>query len=349
MRFDELDDLARRVPSHPVVSAADLTALGADPDAVQAALGRWQVPARGIYVTTEAPVVGHLLARVAHKRGGPSSVVSGLVAARHLGLRWVPDLPGAVVLVEPERRRRSVPDAVLVWRTREHARLETTDWDGVPVAPVARVVVDAARQVVRHHRRRLGASASPEVRRRVADLCLREVRGLVLGAVADGRCSADDVRLALGAGSVRDAATIRRACLDADRGAASPPEAELVDGLLDRGVPFWCNVELWRGGRLLAVVDVWLVGTGVGAEVDSEEAHGSPGDLDATLQRHRVLTSVGAELLHVTPTRYRGAPERFHDELLAAAAARVRKGLGDPPGVELRPRGPLLGVPSRAA
>ncbi|MGZ6793122.1 MAG: hypothetical protein ACXVFV_09225 [Mycobacteriales bacterium] len=150
----------------------------------------------------------------------------------------------------------------------------------------------------------------------------------------------EDVEAVLAAGAVGGSALVRRACVDARRGVLSPPEAELADGLLTTGVPFTCNVEVWLDGELLGVVDAWLVGTGTGAEVDSGQWHASTDRLDATLERDRRFRRAGLELVHVTPGRYRRDPDAFHRELLATAAA--RQCLGEPAGLVLVPRGPLL-------
>ena len=167
----------------------------------------------------------------------------------------------------------------------------------------------------------------------------------MLGAIADRLCSVADIQALVEAGPKRDSALLRRACRDAIRGAASPPEAELVDHLLEYGVPFACNVEVWVGEELVAVLDALLVGTGVGAEMDSKEAHEREDLLDATLRRHARLERLGFTLRHVTPTRYRDDPAAFHEELFATARERLSVGKGDPSGVRLVPRGPLMTGP----
>lgn len=342
MRSDELEDLAATLgaTSAGVVTAAALRLAGAHPDAVTLALAsRWQAPVRGVYVLHQQPLSAVELAHVAVAHAGAGAVLTGLAAARALGLRWVPDLPAAMVLVEPERRRASSQGQVLVRRCAGLSSLATSSWAGLRVAPVAQVVADACRQVVSH--RRSGHDGTrPQAW--LDETCLREVRGLVLGAVADRRCTVEELVAVVEAGAMNGSALLRRACRDAGRGAASPPEAELGDGLWGLGVPFWCNVEVHDDQGLVAVLDAYLVGTGVGAEVDSRQEHASEQHLDATLRRHRKVQSRGAELLHVTPTRYRSDPAGFHRELVAAAQGRLARGLGDPPGLRFVPRGPLL-------
>jgi hypothetical protein len=164
----------------------------------------------------------------------------------------------------------------------------------------------------------------------------------VLGAVADGQTSPADLLALLDAGAVGGTAWARRAVRDARRGAASPPEAELADGLLGCGHRFYVNPEVRVLGRFVGFLDVYLVGTGVGAEMDSKERHGEQEALDDTLVRHEHVSSSGLSLVHVTPTRYRADPAGFRTRLLEAVAGRRRRGLGEPEGLEVLPRGPLL-------
>lgn len=350
MRLDELDALVGTLdlPCPTVVTAAALRVAGADPDTVRRAVRtRWQAAVRGVYVTHREPLTPIELAHVAAVHAGPDVALTGLLAARALGLRWVPDLPGAMVLVDPERRRCGSEGLVLVRRCDALASMETTTWEGLSVAPVAQVVLDACRQVLTLRKATLPMRPSPGQHAWFAKTCLREIRGLVLGAVADRLCTAEELRHVLDAGAMAGSAMIRRACTDAERGAASPPEAELVDGLLTCGVLFACNVEVWEGDVLLAVLDVHLVGTGVGGEMDSKEAHGSEELLDLTLVRHAGLESRDVKLYHVTPTRYRRAPDAFHRDLLDAAARRLAEGKGDPASLRFVRRGPLLQGPRR--
>ena len=308
--------------SHGVVTAAELRGAGADPDAVAAALEReWQrTPLRGVYIIDDRPITDVVKGHAAVKHAGPDAVVTGLLACHWYELRWVPESEAVQVLVEPERRRRGSEGWVLVRRFCDINRLATIEYEGLLLAPIAQSVVDGSRELSE----------------------LQDVRGLVLGAVADGRCTAKELLAILDAGAVAGTALARRACRDAERGATSPPEAELVDVLLGYGVPFYCNVEVWVNGEFLGVADVWLVGTGVGGEQDSREHHGDSDKLDSTLLRDKRFTRAGAVLAHVTPTRFRLAPDAFVWEMFHEVLNRQAKGLGDPPGLELRPRGPLL-------
>lgn len=351
MRMEDLFALAAELGKDRcgVVTAAALRLAGADPDTIRDALCRyWQAPVRGVYLRHRQPPSTAELAHVALAHAGHGSVLTGVLAARAHRLRWVPELPGAMVLVAPHLRRVNSEGKVLVRRCAGLGELVTTAWNGVPIAPVQQVVVDTCRQLLAVRKADLGPRPTLVRRAWFEQWCLRDIRGLVLGAVADKRCTVEELRAVLDAGATRDSALIRRACNDAARGAASPPEAELVDDLLEYGVPFACNVELWDGEILVAVLDAYLIGTGVGAELDSEEAHGETDALDATLQRHKRVKAYGLELCHITPTRYRGSPAAFHAELFAEAKAQLARGAGDPPGLRMVLRGPVLRGPRRA-
>lgn len=252
-------------------------------------------------------------------RTQPPAVISGLAGAQALGLRWVPGHDRVQVLVGPQVQRCS-NEQVLVRRAVDVASIDTWRWGGLAVADAARLVVDGARECT----------------------SLRDVRGVVLGAVADGHADPTTLLELLDAGAVGSTAWARRAVGDAVRGAASPPEAEVVDGLLGCGYPFYVNPEVRMLGTFVGHLDIYLLGTGVGAEVDSKERHGQQESLDDTLVRHDRADTCGLSLVHVTPTRYRADPEAFRGRLFGKVAERRSRGLGEPGGLEVIPRGPLL-------
>lgn len=297
-----------------VTTADALNAIGADrPQRKRIVRAGRLVPVlRGIYAFDEAGELA--LAHAAVRRGGPGAIVTGLGAARWLGLRWVPPSERVHILIPAKRRRASSP-LVLVRRAHDHHTVATWTRDGLHVATADRGVVDGSRELT----------------------TLNEVRGLVLGAVADGWCTTEPLRRLLATGAVGGTAHCRRAVLDAERGAASPPEAELIDTLLRRRVPFVANPELWLDGCLIGLPDVYLLGTGVGGELDSKERHGDGELLDATLQRHGRFADAALWLEHITPARFRRDPESYVDMLLARAAAHR-----EPAGLRVVHRGPVL-------
>lgn len=304
-----------------IVTTAEIVAADLDPRVAerQARGSSWQRPARGVYVPYATQLSGLDLGRVAGRFAGTRVVVSGLVPLRELGLRWLPASDGVLGLVAPEVRTPSSKRVVLR-RTKDLDELQTWWRGGVELAPVQRAVVDAARE-------------TPS---------LRDVRGIVLGAVADGWADVDTLDAILATTQRNGSGLTRRAIEDARRGAASPPEAELVDELTGCGVPFYVNPELWLDGRLLGCTDVYLPGLGIGGEVESVERHGSDDDTETTYDRHERITAPGLELVHLSVRRIRRDVTEAAGHLLGRARARRGMRQPEPPGLLVVPRGPLL-------
>jgi len=308
-------DAARRADG--LLTTSQLSTIGGSADLAerQVRSGRWQRPARGIYALHDRELSGLDLGRVAALLAGERVVLSGLVVLRELDLRWVPATDGVLGLVHVDVRTRS-NGRVTLRRTKDLDHLETWRRGGLELAPIARAVVDAARQIP----------------------SLRDVRGVVLGAVADGWAEASELRSILHGTQRNGSGLCRRALQDADRGCASPPEAELVDALVGCGQPFYVNPELWLHGRRLGSPDVWFVGTGVGGEVESNERHGSEQDTETTYDRHERFTAPGLELVHLSVRRIR----RDVDEAARHLLSRVSRGPVAPPRLIVKPCGPLL-------
>lgn len=311
-------------PSFLVFRSDELRAAGIHPDTVTRLVtaGQWQLLWRGVYLCSAEPPTALQRAWAAVKHAGApgrTTLVTGLAGAAGLGMRWVPDRRAVQVLVGAEVYRTSTP-GVLVRRAWDVDLVPTWRWGGLLVAEPARLVVDGARECS----------------------SLRDVRGLVLGAVADRHCTTAEIREILDRGAVGGTALTRRAARDADQGALSPPEAELVDILRGRGFDFLVNPLVWVGAHFVGRFDVLLLGTGIGLEVDSEEHHSRPSDLSATLERHGRAAAAGLELLHVTPRALRADPLAFVDRIHREVARRRAGGVGEPLGLRALPSGPLL-------
>lgn len=303
-------------PSGGVLTSHGLRALGHPLDLAdrEVRAGRWQRAARGTYLLHDRPPGSGDLARAAAAHVGGPCVVTALVAGHLLGLRWLPPARHVEVLVDARQRVRS-SGLVRVHRVRDLELVPRWTWAGVPVATPDRAVVDAAR-----------ASAD-----------LREVRGLVLGAVQDGWADVADLTARLEEGRRNGSALVRRALVDAARGCASPPEAELVDALVGRRVPFLVNPELTVPGTVLGSPDLYVVGSAVGGEVESDERHGDGRAQESTYDRHERFAAAGVELVHLSVARLRRDPDEAASYLLSRAQGRPA-----PPGLLVRARGPVL-------
>jgi hypothetical protein len=318
-------ELGRR--SARAVSASELVAREVDLRAVTLLVKAGEVHKlwRGMYAfgpvsdsTRAHAALKHASQRLDKAKPQPTPVVTGLLAARALDLPWVPDSTHVHVLVGEDVRRPSYPQ-VTVRRCWDLEAVDTWSLLGARTADATRAVYDGTRECA----------------------SLRDVRGLVLGGVNEG-VTTKDLTTLLDEGAVGGTAWARRAVLDAERGCASPPEAEAVDAMIGCGWPFYVNPDLYLDGVFLCRPDLFLVGTGSGGELDSVQEHvASQAKLADTLNRHTAAAR-SIDLLHRTPAQLREDPPRMVRELIAQAQDRLSRGLGDPAGLEIRPRGPLL-------
>lgn len=309
-----------------VISFGQVVEAGVDPHlpAREVAAKRWQLMCRGIYLASIDPATDEQRAWCAQLAGGEGAVVTGAVACRLHGVADVPDVSMAA-LVECDRQR-SPGDDVVCLRTAREAFVRERD-DGIRLADVTRAVIDTARMTQ----------------------SLRDVRALVMAAMNGGHTVASLLRKELDAGPQRGSALSRRALDDWDDGARSAPEAEAADWLREeararRCPPFLLNPVLYLDGVRIGSPDVYVVGTGLGNEMDSKRHHGAADDLDATLSRHAVFAAAGVSLEHITPHRFRRDPSRWASNF--AAVARQRLGQ-EPPGLVVVPVGPEQPVRGR--
>jgi hypothetical protein len=323
MRTQEAARAAELASAKGYLTSAELERNCFDEDLArrEVSADRWQRPARGFYVPHREPLDDVTLARIAVEYGGDQSLLTGLIAARALKMRWVPTLPGAQVLVPDSVRRRST-DAIAVRRSAGYASLSGWCWQGIATAPAERIVLDAAM--------------------RLPSLGL--VRGLVLGAVADRWTTPDELTDLLAHEPRNGTALLRQAVRDARDGSASPPEAELVDALRGCRIPFLVNPELRLGGRTIGFPDGYFVGLGAGWEVDSRERHEGEEAFDATLGRHTTFGGHGLVLAHPTPRRIRMDTAGTAAAVLTVAQARLLlpPSVREPAGLEVVPRGPVI-------
>lgn len=312
-----------------VVTRQQLVAAGVDDDLGdrlhRSGLARRLAPSTYLLAATK-PTDEHLLAAaVCH--AGADCVVTGLLACAALGIADVPPASQVEVLVPAGRRRVSSPHVRVQPTTRPPLFWEK---DGIRYAAPCRAVVDAARRLT----------------------SLRDVRALVTAAVRSTLCTAAELLAELDAGPNAGSALCRRAVGDAAAGARSAPEAEVAD-VAARAVragrlpPYLLNPTLLLHGVVIGEPDGWLVGLGVGWEVDSRRHHEGDDDFDATLARHDRFVGHGLALLHVTPKRARQIGEGYAAVLAEAAAGRRALSRPEPPGLEVRPRGPLQPPPGR--
>jgi hypothetical protein len=276
--------------------------------------------APGVLLLGRPDLPSRISAALAH--AGPEGIVTGWAGCALRDVPGADPLPQVAVLVPAEIQRVSTSYVRIMSTVRQPA---PTLIDGVRVAPAVRCVVDAARQLDG----------------------LRPIRHLVMSALASGAVPLADLDGELAAGARNGSRLVRRALLDAARGAASAPEAELADvvlGLARRRQlpPFLLNPEVWLGDRLVGRPDGWFTGVALGWEVDSRAFHSADDTFDATLDRHGRFGAAGVLLVHVTPRRFRQLGAAYGKVLVDAVSARRRDGSAPLPELRVVPRGPQL-------
>ncbi|HLU58158.1 MAG TPA: hypothetical protein VKZ81_22080 [Pseudonocardia sp.] len=249
---------------------------------------------------------------------GPDAVVTGLEACRRHGIRRGPvrrDPAGGPlevhVLVPASRQVRSV-GYVHVERT--HRLPPAVVAGGIPLAPVPRACIDAARRLDRPG----------------------EVTELLADAVQRGLSTVAALVQELGATSRRGTAVPRSVLHGVADGVRSAAERQ-AKALWERsGLPaaLW-NVEVYdENGGFLGVADCWVDEVAMVWEVESTEWHLSPEDHDRTVERAAAFTAAGAVYTATKPRKLRTDPQSVA-ATLRATYERARA----------RPRPPLTALP----
>lgn len=235
-------------------------------------------------------------------RGGPHVRVTGLWAARLHGLRRTPE-PGDVHILVPNERELTSWGFVIVERT---TRLPAAiPRDRVPLAPVHRAVLDAAR--------------------RMRDF--DAIRAMLAEAIQRGRCTPNALAEELERGSQRGSALPRRALTELLGGAHSVAEGDLFWLWRRSGLPpAQRNVEIRDAqGKYVGTPDVWSDEVALAVEVDSKDCHYDVDGYARTLARNNRYAAAGVVVVQVLPSRIRKEPDGVLSELRAAYAVAARR------------------------
>lgn len=259
--------------------------------------GPWQRLLPGVYLAVTGTPTQRQLEIAALRRAGPGSVLTGIAALRHQGVR-VPGSPLCTVLVPAEHHRQS-RGYVRVWPTTRMPEFVFTD-GAVRFADAARAVADAARE--------LGS--------------FREVRAVAADAVQRRRCRIDQLTEELAHAPTRQSAWLRRTLAEVADGVRSAAEGDLRDLIrAHRLPPPLFNARLYVGPKFLAVPDAWWPERGLVAEVDSREWHLSPEDWQRTLRRGTRMNALGINVMRFTPQRIRTEAAEVAGEIRSALEA----------------------------
>lgn len=243
---------------------------------------RWLLP--GIILLAGGEPTRQQLEVAALLHAGENSVLTGLTGARHHRLRRGDDPAAVHVLVSWTRQVRSF-GFVVVERTRRLPRPLLRDT--LPVAPVARCVLDETRRM-----RDLSAIAS------------------ILAEPVQRRMVLPETLLAeLDAGCRKGSAAPRRVLASVIDGIRSAAEFDCRAWWLSHPeLPSarWNMRVCDEEGRLVGIADAVVEDVGFVWQIDSVEQHfATPEQVAATAAAHRAYRSVGLHVLGTRPTQCR--------------------------------------------
>lgn len=272
--------------------------------------GPWQIVLLGVYAVFTGTLSPSQRRRAAllyvdeMAGDGTRAVITGAEACRLYGMY---DVPGdeITVLIDARWRKQS-RGFVAVSRTHRfpvHCAIR----QGVPVAPLARCVLDACR--------RLGD--------------LDAVRGLMTQAVQRHQVSVESLSRELERGSVRGSARPRRVMQELILGAQSVSEADLVTLMSDSEVlpPAHHNCDLLApDGAFLCRPDGYIEEVGLAVQVQSLRYHLDPSAQERDYNQRLTLGRYGVLVAEVRPNRLRREGRTFLSELEATYVDRQTQG-----------------------
>jgi hypothetical protein len=257
--------------------------------------GPWQRLLPGVILLGNAVPTDVQRLRAAVLYVGDSAVVTGIWALRLHGLRNLPDA-GDIQVLAPTECRTGSGGFITVERTTRvptpHTRL------GIPLAPVHRAVLDAAR--------------------RQSDF--DTIIAMMAEAIQRRRCTAKALADEVRDGNQRGTAIARRALAPLLNGAHSVAEVDAWKLWQLSGLPpcQW-NVKLFGAdGRHVATPDAWCDDVALAWEIDSRGSHSEHSDFADTLARNARYVAAGVVVLQALPARLRTEPGKVLDEIHAA-------------------------------
>jgi hypothetical protein len=293
-----VDDLLR--VRERVVSHAELVQLGVSLSTICKRIrrgGPWQRAHPGVVITHSGTPTARERTLAALTYAGDGAVLTGAAALRLRGVRAVARVQTQHVLVPHHRRKQSRPD-VMVERTRTMPA--PTQHSGLVMAPVARCVIDACRQMQR----------------------LGDVRELVAEVVQRGLCTASDLVEALSTAANQRSALPREAVAEIHAGVRSVAEAHTREVFARHGIPQprWNWALYTVDGEHVATPDGWWDDIGCALQIDSMRYHLGPRLYRRTQQLQRALACYDVPFLPVAPSDVHENEQGFVAEVKAFRA-----------------------------
>ncbi|MEV7548993.1 hypothetical protein AB0N89_05145 [Amycolatopsis sp. NPDC089917] len=266
---------------------------------------QWRRLLPGVLLLNSGEPTRRQLVDAALLYAGPDAVVTGAIACRRQGLSMLPSDVFRVHLLVPLERKVGSSGHVIIERT---TRLpQAIVFDGVPLAPLVRSVLDECR--------RLGSR--------------QEVSALLAEAVQRG-VSLPELFAELDEGSSRGTAIPREALRRIAGGARSAAEVDAMRVWRTSGLPEprWNHELRDENGEYIATADGYFVAVNLAWEIDSYDFHFGKQHYAATVARNARYAAAGITVLQTLPSRLRTEPKRVVAELVAAyraAEARTRR------------------------
>lgn len=318
-----IDDLLRR--SERVVTHSQLVEVGVPLSTICSRIGTpgpWQRLHPGVVLghTGQPSARELLLGALAYS--GDGAVLTGMSALRLHGVRALPRSQDIHVLL-PHEQRRQARTGLTIERTRHLP--EPLERAGLPVAPVARAVIDACRSLD----------------------SLDDVRGVIADVVQTRRCTVAEVEVALGRAARQRTAVPRHVVQEVAAGVRSVAEAKVRVVFSRHGIvqPSWnWSLHTLDGGHVVTP-DGWWAEIGAALQIDSMAWHLSPSGYKRTQRLERALSIHDVPFLPIAPS------DIFTDELgfVEQVRAFLRRHAEHQPSPELVARPPQSGRERRPA
>lgn len=290
-----------------VVRAAALIAAGVPGRTISRRCGPggpWQRLLPGIVLLHSGEPTSEQQLQAALLHGRENAILTGPWALSRHGLERLPR-PGDVHILVPADRRVASTGFAHVERTRHLPRPYFRD--GIPVAPVPRAVIDAARRLTDED----------------------EIQAMMAESVQRRFCTTDMLAQELDQAGRTGTALPRRALIPLLAGARSVAEADAWRLWRRSGLPpgHW-NVPIFdSNGNYLATPDFWCDEIAFAWEIDSYRHHANLADHRDTVARNARYVAAGIVVLQTLPSRLLTEPDQVLSELQAAfrtAQARPR-------------------------
>jgi hypothetical protein len=285
------------LPTAPdnVIRTAALRAAGVSAHAIASRCrpsGPWQRPFPGVVLLTDTAPTRRQLLRAALAYAGTDAILTGTDAVRAHGLT-APPTDEILVLIPATRRLASHARLTVERTTRRptpHRR------GGLPVAPLVRATIDAARR-----------ERDPT-----------RLRSLLFHPIEQAACSLADLRSELDSGNQRGSAAVR-ALLTHPTKPELIPTLQAMTARVRQAAPLppprWQVLLHTPDGRPLGVADAWWPAAGLAWSLGTIDP-----PLPTTDQAKPALAAAGITVLHTAPARLHSEPEAVATELVEAFA-----------------------------